>query len=56
MICARSDKAKETEKIERQCIVLMHDTLALFFLLFTARVFSDLIALLVRVSESLILV
>lgn len=55
MICARSDKAKETEKIERQCIVLMHDTLA-FFLLFTARVFSDLIALLVRVSESLILV
>lgn len=31
MICARSDKAKETEKIERQCIVLMHDTLALFF-------------------------
>lgn len=33
MICARSDKAKETEKIERQCIVLMHDTLALFFVI-----------------------
>ncbi len=49
-------EGQRNRKIERQCIVLMYDTLAFFFLLFTARVFSDLIALLVRVSESLILV